>query len=77
VTQVDFHRGDQSIRIGLEDVRSANSIDIQFDFNRNGWSIKMPSVLSFSADDTVMDEKLIEQAFIPAWAVGDDDDESA
>ena len=60
----------QQVRIDLECVRSANSIVIDYDFERDGYRIRMPSKFSWN-DGEKIDEQLKEVAFIPAWASGE------
>lgn len=54
------------ITIGLDHVRAADSITIEFDGARNGWVIRMDRTRD---DDGGMEpvEELAEVAFIPAW----------
>ena len=55
------------IEVGLCDVRAADSILIEYDFERDGYSIKQASVFSWECDDNKCDEGWKEAAFIPAW----------
>ena len=61
------------VEVELVDVRAANAILIDYDFERDGYRIRMDSVLSWAADDDVCDPKPVEVAFIPAWAAGGDE----
>lgn len=61
-----------AIEIELNCVRAANSILIEYDFNRDGWKISMPSKTWWEVDDKIQDPCYQEMAFISAWAVGDD-----
>jgi hypothetical protein len=63
------------IRIGLMDVRAASDILIDYDFDRDGYRIRMPTIFEWKLDDEVCDEGLIEVAFIPAWVDTGDDNE--
>ncbi len=51
----------------LIDVRAANSLYVQYDFDRDGWVITMPHP-DLNEDGS---EVLHEVAFVPAWASGD------
>lgn len=57
-----------SIEVGLSDVRAADSIRIEYDFERDGYSIKQASVFEWPIDDEVCDPDWQEVAFIRAWA---------
>lgn len=43
------------VEVGLCDVRAADSIRIEYDFDRDGWSIKQASTFSWDGDDDVCD----------------------
>ena len=62
----------QAVKVGLTDVRSANDILIEYDFERDGYKISMASKLTWDAKDTVCDPCYKEVSFIPAWATGED-----
>lgn len=64
----------QCIEINLVDVRAADGIRIQYDFERDGWSISQAQVFSWDAGDTICDPKWKEVAFIDGWASKTDDD---
>ena len=49
------------VRIELIDVRAANQLVVDYDFDRDGWRLQMPQ----EHDDNA----LIEVGFIPAWKV--------
>lgn len=55
------------VQVGLCDVRAADSILIEYDFERDGWSIKQASIFSWKAENTVMDSDWQEVAFVQAW----------
>lgn len=55
------------IQVGLSDVRSADSIRISYDFDRNGYVIEQASIFSWDVDDTEMNSDWQEVAFIQAW----------
>ena len=57
----------KKIQVGLCHVRAADSILIEYDFERDGYSIKQAQVFSWDADDDKCDPKWKEAAFIPAW----------
>ena len=56
------------VRVGLLDVRAADDILIEYDFDRDGYVIKQASVFAWDIDDEVMDADWQEVAFIQAWA---------
>lgn len=57
-----------AVEVGLMDVRAADSIRIEYDFDRDGWVIKQASTFSWDADDKVRDPDWQEVAFVQAWA---------
>jgi hypothetical protein len=57
-------RGLDHIVVGLTDVRSADSIRISYDFERDGWKIEQASMFSRSTDDKDWQEVV----FVQAWA---------
>lgn len=64
------------IRITLMDVRAANNLVIDYDFDRDGWRIQMPTVHQWTAEQVAAgedDDRLQEVAFVPAWATGEPD----
>ena len=56
------------IRIGLMDVRAADDIRIEYDFERDGWLIKQATVFEWDVNDERCDPKWKEVAFVQAWA---------
>ena len=58
----------KKIELGLMDVRAADSIQIEYDFDRDGYSIKQASIFEWDGDDEVCDPDWREVAFIEAWA---------
>ena len=69
---VDIHypRSEGSIthaEIGLCDVRAADNLRINYDFDRDGWSIKQASIFRWDVDDEVCDQDWQEVAFVQAW----------
>ena len=54
------------IRLGLSDVRASDGIQIEYDFDRDGYSIKQP----YYVDE---EEKWKEMAFLQSWALEDDE----
>lgn len=56
-----------TIEIGLEDVRAADSILVRYDFERDGWSISQASRFSWAVVE-VCDPDWQEVAFVQAWA---------
>lgn len=55
------------VRVGLSDVRAADDMIIDYDFERDGYRIRMATVHEWDPNDTVMDPKLVEVAFVPSW----------
>jgi hypothetical protein len=58
----------KAIQVGLMDVRAADDIRIEYDFERDGWVIKQAQIFEWEADDNVCDPQWKEVAFIEAWA---------
>ena len=58
----------KAIQVGLMDVRAADDIRIEYDFQRDGWVIKQAQVFEWGADDEVCDPQWKEVAFVEAWA---------
>lgn len=58
----------RAIHVGLMHVRAADDIRIEYDFERDGWSIKQASIFEWAGDDDVMDSDWQEVAFVKAWA---------
>ena len=56
------------VLIGLCDVRASDGILVEYDFDRDGWSIKQASTFSWDANDGVCDPDYQEVAFIQSWA---------
>lgn len=56
------------INIGLLDVRAADDLLIEYDFERDGYSIKQASTFVWDEDDYICDPDWQEVAFIKAWA---------
>lgn len=57
-----------AVEVGLMHVRAADSIRIEYDFDRDGYSIQQASVFEWSCEDTVRDPDWQEVAFVEAWA---------
>jgi hypothetical protein len=55
------------IRVGLVDVRAADDIVIDYDFERNGYRIRMATIHDWHPDDKECDEGFKEVGFIPAY----------
>ena len=55
------------VEIGLSDVRASDSILIEYDFDRDGWSIKQVSKFQREEDDEEYDPDWQEVVFIQAW----------
>lgn len=58
----------KAVEVGLMDVRAADSLRIEYDFDRDGYSIKQASKFSWDASDKVCDPDWQEVAFVRAWA---------
>lgn len=58
----------QRLAVGLEDVRAANSIEIHYDFERDGWVIESPTKFMWRDGEDTSDHRLEEVAFIPAYS---------
>ncbi len=56
------------VEVDLMDVRAADSIRIQYDFDRDGWVIRQASTFEWESGDEVCDPDWQEVAFIKAWA---------
>jgi hypothetical protein len=56
-----------TVEVGMTDIRAADSIQISYDFERDGWVVKQASTFSWDADDTDNDMDWQEVAFIQAW----------
>jgi len=57
----------KAIHVGLMDVRAADDIRVEYDFDRDGWVIKQASIFMWEAGDEVLDSDWQEVAFIQAW----------
>lgn len=58
----------ERLRVGLEDVRAANDIEIRYDFDRDGWVIESPTKFMWEVGEDQSDTRLEEVAFIPAYS---------
>ena len=54
------------VTIELNDIRAANSIAIEYDFERDGYVVRMDKTINLGSIMDVV-EKNVEVAFIPAW----------
>lgn len=57
-----------AIEVGLMHVRAADSIRVEYDFDRDGYSIQQASKFHWDVDDKVQDQDWQEVAFVQAWA---------
>ncbi len=57
----------KAIEVGLMHVRAADSIRIEYDFDRDGYSIKQASKFHWDEHDKDHDPDWQEVAFIQAW----------
>lgn len=58
----------KAIQVGLMDVRAADSIRLEYDFDRDGWIVKQAQVFEWEENDSVCDPQWKEVAFVRAWA---------
>ena len=58
----------KAIEIELSDVRAADSLQVSYDFDRDGRVIKQASIFEWDGDDEVCDSDWEEVAFVKAWA---------
>lgn len=56
-----------AIEVGLMHVRAADSILIEYDFDRDGWKISQAKVHEWPGDDPICDPVWTETAFVQAW----------
>lgn len=56
----------KAVQVGLMDVRAADSIEITYDFERDGWVIKQASKFEWEFDEQP-DGDWQEVAFVKAW----------
>jgi hypothetical protein len=57
----------KSIHVGLMDVRAADDIRIEYDFERDGWKISQAKYFSWEGEDEICDPGWAEVAFVQAW----------
>lgn len=55
------------IHVELCDVRAADPIQIEYDFERDGWVIRQASTFEWDGEDEKFDMDWQEVAFIQAW----------
>jgi hypothetical protein len=55
------------VEIDIESVRSADSVRVSYDYDRDGWSVEQARFFSWAADDKVRDAGWTEVAFVRAW----------
>ena len=65
----------QAVEVDLMDVRSADSLHVSYDFDRNGWVVKQATRFVWGPGEEKPDPKWKEVAFIQAWGSREDDDE--
>lgn len=60
---------DEALEVELMDVRAADSLRIEYDFERDGWSIQQASRFSWESNDEFEEigEDWKEVAFVQAW----------
>ena len=59
------------LEIELLDVRAADSLQVSYDFDRDGWVVKQARFFEWDDDDDECDPGWQEVAFIKAWARAD------
>lgn len=57
----------KAVHVGLSDVRAADDVRIEFDYARDGWSIKQASIFQWETPDEICDSDWQEVSFIQAW----------
>lgn len=57
----------KQVQLGLMDVHEADDIRVTYDFVRDGWVIKQPTIDEWAQDDLVRDEGWREVAFVKSW----------
>lgn len=57
----------QTVEVGMEDLRAADSVRLSYDYDRDGWVVRQASRFSFEAGDEVCDQDWQEVAFVKAW----------
>ena len=58
---------EDTIRVELIDVRAADGIIIQYDFERDGWVISQKKLIEHDGCWSEPTGELVEMAFIQAW----------
>lgn len=58
----------RAVEIDLVCVRAADSIRVEYDFERDGYSVKQASKFEWDEDDEEQDPDWQEVAFVEAWA---------
>lgn len=54
------------LHVDLDDVRASRGFAVQYDFDRDGWVIMVPTKFAWAEGEDV-DEELREIAFVPSW----------
>jgi hypothetical protein len=57
----------ESIEIGLVSVRASDSIQVSYDFDRDGWVVRQASTFDWDIDDKECNPDWKEVVFIQAW----------
>lgn len=60
----------RAVRIGLMDVRAADSIQVRYNFDRDGWVILQERMVEIPGGGGMVSkapEEWVEAAFVPAW----------
>lgn len=64
-----------TIEVGLMDTRTTDSIQVSYDFERGGWSIKQASKFGWASGDEVCDGDWQEVAYIDTYGRAETDEQ--
>lgn len=69
VVEMEYPRSGKvsRVEVGMMCVRSADDLRIEYDFDRDGWSVQQASTFEWAPEDDVFDPDWQEVAFVPAW----------
>ena len=59
---------EKAVEVSLCDVRAADSLLLEYDFDRDGWVIMQASKFEWDGGDPVCDPDWKEVAFVASWA---------
>lgn len=57
----------RTVEVGLEDVRAADPIRIQYDFDRDGWVVLQERLVEMMEGVSAGTGRWVEVAFVQAW----------